>query len=74
MKTSFKMIVCGLSLIGASVAISAPSMAAPLVIVSEFGHNTQVQNVGWRCGSRWHANRWGRCVPNGRPHYYRRGW
>ncbi|MFK0687146.1 GCG_CRPN prefix-to-repeats domain-containing protein [Mesorhizobium sp. IMUNJ 23033] len=25
-----------------------------------------IETVGWRCGPRWHMNRWGNCVPNHR--------
>ena len=41
---------------GAQAMPMAKPSAAPLPI----------ETVGWRCGPGWHANRWGRCVPNGR--------
>ncbi|MDX8468815.1 hypothetical protein RFM26_24195 [Mesorhizobium sp. VK23B] len=51
--------------IGGTVAASAAMapVAAPAL----------VEHVAWGCGSGWHPDRWGRCVPNRRviyPGYY----
>jgi hypothetical protein len=46
------------TLMAAGSASSAMPMASPSVA------SAPIVDVGWRCGPRWHMNRWGRCVPN----------
>jgi hypothetical protein len=55
-----------------ALALSVPaSFAMPMAPLSA-PNALPVQTVAWDCGVGWHADPWGRCVPN-RP-VYRHHW
>jgi len=47
------------------LAFATPSFAYPSAASNDAGgFANHVEQIGWRCGPGWHANRWGHCVPN----------
>ncbi|WP_425487732.1 GCG_CRPN prefix-to-repeats domain-containing protein [Mesorhizobium erdmanii] len=57
---------------GTLVLSSVGSQALP--VAKPTASPSQIERVGWRCGPRWHMNRWGRCVPNRHHHRWHRRW
>ncbi|RJT38846.1 hypothetical protein D3227_15565 [Mesorhizobium waimense] len=47
---------------GTLMLSAAGSQAMPMA--KPTAASLPIESVGWRCGPRWHVNRWGNCVPN----------
>ncbi len=69
MKFATKTIFLAAALLGASLVGAETAGAMPVAPVTGAAQNAPIEQAGWRCGPGWHANPWGRCVPN-----HRRGW
>jgi hypothetical protein len=84
MKNLAKAIVVASALFGAGLV--GPGAANAMPVAPAVGAQTAtapIETINWPCGPGWHANPWGRCVPNRyyrpyyRPYYhpyYRRHW
>jgi Spy/CpxP family protein refolding chaperone len=64
MKSTAKKLVLAAALIGATLTGAEQASAMPLASVSGVSQSAPIEHIGWRCGPGWHANPWGRCVPN----------
>jgi hypothetical protein len=64
MKSVTKKILAAAALIGAPLTGVEKAGAMPPANVSGVSQSAPIEHVGWRCGPGWHANPWGRCVPN----------
>jgi hypothetical protein len=68
MKSTAKKLVLAAALIGACLTGAEQASALPLAqtgaTAAGVSQAAPIEHVGWRCGPGWHANPWGRCVPN----------
>lgn len=78
MRNFVKILVVAGALFGSGVAGIEVASAMPIApAVGAQTATAPIETVSWPCGPGWHANPWGRCVPNryygygyGRPYYH----